>query len=93
MELRDKVNPGEYSGYLTLGCGNANPFAPEAAIFSGTVQSGSVLFLSEKTVMTNADGCAFTSFIVTPFGSNEMSAEFHEGKCDGGRLILRKSGR
>ncbi len=42
-------------------------------------------------------GCALTSFTVTPFGEDQVIAEWQEGNCpeapQGGQILLRKTGK
>jgi hypothetical protein len=105
FELREKESSGHFSGYSTMTCTAAGPLVgkrlnprlltlnrmdPEAAILSGRMESGSVLFRADKTVGADANGCAVTSFSLTPFGSNQLAAEWQEDTCAGGHTLLRK---
>jgi hypothetical protein len=68
-----------------------NRMNPEAAILTGAVEKGSIEFSVDKTVGADANGCAPTGFTLTPFGANQLAAEWREGgSCSGGRLILHK---
>jgi hypothetical protein len=105
FELREKESFGHFSGYSTMTCTAAGPLVgkrlnprlltlnrmdPEAAILSGRMESGSILFHADKTVGADANGCAVTSFSLTPFGSNQLAAEWQEQTCAGGHTLLRK---
>jgi len=100
-------SPGRFSGYSTMTCSAAGPLMPtkkvnprtltlnrmdpEAAILTGAMENGSIQFHTDKAVGTDSNGCAPTSFSLTPFGSNQLAAEWREDACQGGRMILRKS--
>jgi hypothetical protein len=68
-----------------------NKLNPADAILSGAMENGSIRFHVDKTIGTNSNGCAATSFTVTPFGSNQLAAEWQEGGCQGGHVILQKA--
>lgn len=102
--------PGHFSGFSSMTCVAAKPlmrqkgidrraFAlnrmdPEGAILSGKAENGSIQLHTDKTVGTDSNGCAPTSFTVTPFGSNQLAAEWREGtSCSGGNMILGKARR
>jgi len=63
---------------------------PLSAILTGTAKDGVITFRVDKTVGTAADGCALTSFTVTPFGSDEIAVDWQKGACAGGQMTLRK---
>jgi hypothetical protein len=67
-----------------------NRMNPAEAILSGAMESGSIRFHVDKTIGASANGCAVTSFTLTPFGSNQLAAEWQEGGCEGGHVILQK---
>jgi hypothetical protein len=102
LEMREAQAPSSYSGYSTLSCVNAsargrvNPASripPVAAILTGTPQNGSIRFHVDKTIGADANGCTATSFIATPFGTNQIAVQWQEGSCQGGQILLGKSGR
>src|ERR1022692_296191 len=68
-----------------------NKLNPADAILSGAMENGSIRFHVDKTIGTNSNGCAATSFTVTPFGSNQLAAEWQEGGCQGDHVILQKA--
>lgn len=100
-------DPGRFTGYSTLACGNFGPLmskedrnpaaatlnrmSPAGAILSGAMENGSIRFHVDKTVGTNSNGCAATSLTLTPFGTNQLAAEWQEGGCEGGHIILQKA--
>jgi hypothetical protein len=98
---------GHFTGYSTMTCNASGPLMatkridprkrtlntldPEAAIFSGTADNGSIELHADKIVNADANGCAPTSFSLAPFGANQLAAEWRENTCEGGRMILRKA--
>jgi len=66
---------------------------PVAMVLTGVPEEGSLHFVLDKTVVTPNDDCETTEFNVTPFGANQVAAEWREGVCRGTQLILNKSGR
>jgi hypothetical protein len=96
-----------FTGYSTMTCTATGPLMPnkkmdlrvsalnrmdpEAAIFTGAIEKGSIEFHVDKTVGADARGCAPTSFSLTPFGANQLAAEWREETCSGGHMILRKA--
>jgi hypothetical protein len=98
-----------FTGFSSMVCNDAGPLVgrgamsrkalalnrmdPEAAILSGTLERTSVELKTEKTVGADANGCAPVSFSLTPFGKGQLVAEFKEGTCSGGHMILRKGRR
>ena len=99
--------PDHFMGYSALTCRAFAPLVgkdrttaaaralnrvdPEAAILSGTVEKGSFEFKADKVVGTDSNGCAPTSFSLTPFGANLLAADWQEGACVGGHMILHKA--
>ena len=63
---------------------------PDAAMMTGAPEKGSIRFHIDKTIGTDANGCTVSDFTVTPFGVNTVAAEWQEGTCQGGNLLLRK---
>lgn len=66
---------------------------PMAAILSGTIKDGTVAFHVDKTIGTGLDGCALTSLTVTPFGTDEVAAEWQKTNCPGGQMTLSRSSK
>jgi hypothetical protein len=81
MNPKDRdVNP--IAGFLK----KANP---ASAILAGTVENGSIHFHVDKTIGDN-NGCLLTSVTLTPFGTGQIAAEWQEGSCQGGNMLLQK---
>jgi hypothetical protein len=68
-----------------------NRMSPAAVIVSGVMENGAIRLTVDKTVSTNSNGCAATSLTLTPFGTNQLAAEWQEGGCEGGHIILQKA--
>lgn len=68
-----------------------NRMNPEASVISGALENGAIAFHVDKTIGADGNGCAATSFTLTPFGKNEFAAEWQEATCRGGRVMLQKA--
>jgi hypothetical protein len=106
LELREN-EPSHFSGFSSLACANFAPLMSQqdrnaaaallnrmnaaTAILSGTMDNGSIKFHVDKTIGANSNGCAATSFTLTPFCANQLAAEWQEDKCQGGHIILQKA--
>ena len=106
IELHENP-PEHFTGYSSLACANFAPLmseqdrnpaaatlnrmSPASAVLSGAMENGSIRFHVDKTIGTNSNGCAATSFALTPFGANQLAAEWQEGTCQGGNIILQKA--
>jgi hypothetical protein len=112
LELRrNALEPEHVSGFPVLFCAPAatgpglrlgqNPVLPQmtpaSAVLGGTAKDGAIAFTVDKVIGRTIDGCAFTSFTVTPFGADQISAEWQEGDCAAGQragqILLRRTGR
>src|SRR5580692_6242930 len=58
--------------------------SPMSAVLTGTFQENSVQFTVDKVMGNAPGGCSLTSFTVTPFGVDLISAEWHEATCQSG---------
>jgi len=65
---------------------------PTAITLNGTPENGAIRFQVDKTVVSSMSSCATTSFIVTPFGTNRIAAEWREGLCQGGQILMARIG-
>jgi hypothetical protein len=100
---------GRFTGFSSVVCNHAGPLVskgavnrkaqalnrmdPEAAILSGTLEKTSVELTTEKTVGADTNGCATSAISLTPFGKNQLAAEWKETSCSGGHMVLRKARR
>jgi hypothetical protein len=63
---------------------------PDAAILTGAVEKGAIHFHADKTIGTDINGCAVTDLTITPFGASAVAAEWQEGTCQGGNLLMTR---
>jgi hypothetical protein len=105
LELRDKPE-GVTAGYANMTCRpiirrtgapavNTNEtilkaMTPMAAIMSGRMQDGAIAFHIDKPIGTPVDGCPFSSFTVTPFGTQQVAVEWQRGSCDSGQMTMTR---
>jgi hypothetical protein len=107
LELRRGLQPGTYSGFPVLVCipvtqpvirpGNPNQFLtqmnPAAAVLTGTAKDGGIDFHVDRIISKGASDCELTSFNVTPFGSDQIAAQWKETACPGGQILLKRLGQ
>jgi hypothetical protein len=107
LELRRGPQPGTYSGFPVLVCipvtqpvirpGNPNQFLtqmnPAAAVLTGTVKDGGIDFHVDRIISKGASDCELTGFNVTPFGSDQIAAQWKESNCPGGQILLKRLGQ
>jgi hypothetical protein len=105
LELKQN-DPSHYSAFSRFSCLNNEAIVhpkdanvlnnilthtnPDAAILTGAVEKGSIHFHADKTIGTDINGCAVTEFTVTPFGASAVAAEWLEGTCQGGSLLMQR---
>jgi hypothetical protein len=70
-----------------------NRMDPDSAILTGSLQNGAIRLHADKTIGTDINGCAVTSFTLTPFGANQLAAEWQAGECQGGHMMLARARR
>ena len=100
LEMRRSLEPGQVSGFPLLVCmpvtrsGNPNQLfaqmTPAAAVLTGTAQDGGLDFHVDRIISKGASNCELTSLTVTPFGSDQLAAEWKETACDGGQILLSR---
>lgn len=103
LELRNATEPGQITGYPVMVCVqipiiSSGPktiaqFTPASAVITGKQGDKSVDFTVDKTTSKGAGRCSFTSFTVTPFGTDQISAEWKQDQCPGGQMLLKRIGR
>jgi hypothetical protein len=71
----------------------AKSMSTVSAVLTGTRKDGAVAFHVDKAIGATFDGCALTSFTVTPFGNDEVAAEWQNGTCERGQIMLRRVGK
>jgi len=66
-------------------------FSPMSSVLTGTAEKGSVQFTVDKVIGKTSDGCSIQGMTVTPFGVDQLSAEWRDSACQGGQVLLKKS--
>jgi hypothetical protein len=104
LELRAGAMPGQYAGFPVLLCmqtpaggmRQTNPNAlfaqmvPQAAVATGTPKESGIDFHVDRVISKGASDCEMTSLNVTPFGSDQIAAEWKESNCAGGQILLNR---
>jgi hypothetical protein len=68
----------------------ARQMTPASAIMTGTVENGDLVFTVDRTIGKLGDGCSLTgTFKVSTFGLGKVVAQWQEGDCEGGQLLLQ----
>lgn len=101
LELRSAPEPGKIAGFPVLICipmpiTSPSPeklFTPSSAILSGTPNPTGIDFAVDKVTSKGGTFCSFTSFTVTPFGNDQLSAEWKQDVCGSGQMLLKRAGR
>ena len=108
LEIRPKEgDPAKLAGFPVLNCFPITMprfrgpdaqqqlmarFAPMSSVLSGIAEKGSVQFTVDKVIGKTPDGCSIEGMTVTPFGVDQLSAEWKDNTCKGGQMLLRKKG-
>lgn len=79
----DPKSPKQYNGLRA-------PDA-DAALLHGKVEDGSIRFKVVKAFGSDIYGCPMTSFTLTPFGVWMLMAEWQDGDCGKGELLLGRA--
>ena len=69
--------------------------SPVSGVLTGTNVNGTLTFTVDKTVGASSDGCSITAFTVTPFGTDQIAADWTEGNCakeHKGQMMLKRIG-
>ena len=101
LELRSTPEPGKVAGFPVLICipmpiTSPSPekfLTPASAILSGAPGPTGIDFTVDKVTSKGGTVCSFTSFTVTPFGNDQLSAEWKQDVCGNGQMLLRRIGR
>ena len=101
LELRGAPEPGKVAGFPVLICipmpiTSPSPekfLTPASAILSGTPGTTGIDFTVDKVTSKGGTFCSFTSFTVTPFGNDQLSAEWKQDPCGNGQMLLKRIGR
>ncbi len=66
---------------------------PDAAILTGTIEKGAIHLHTEKSIGADINGCSVSELTITPFGASGLVAEWKEGTCEGGNLMMQRAVR
>jgi len=65
--------------------------SPVSSVMTGTPQEDGLNFTVDQTIGTPADGCPLSGFSITDFGQGQVMAQWQEGTCPAGKMLLRKA--
>ena len=99
--------PGFFSGFETRSCVPTGMLvggrvekdvatlirdaSPISAIMTGSVINGDMVFQVEKTVGAQTGPCQLTGYSASPFGTGQLMAQWQEGSCPGGHMLLTRA--
>jgi len=66
--------------------------APVSAVLTGVTNKDGITFTVDKTLGEQPGDCGLSGFSVTGFGPGQLQAQWQEGKCDSGQMLLLKRG-
>jgi hypothetical protein len=107
LELRESP-PAVFTGYSKLTCWPIvqpqgrdringsyvmRSLSPTSAVMTGSLKNGAVVFHVDKTIGASVEGCTITGFTATPFGVDQVAAEWQDGFCGTGQVVLRRTAR
>lgn len=75
----------------SLVAGMVNEMRPVSAVATGSVVNGALEFQVGRNIGAAPDGCKPTAFTVSPFGASQIAAEWEEGSCQGGQMIMQRT--
>jgi len=64
--------------------------SPVSAVMTGSAQEGGLRFTIDQTIGTSGDGCELSGFTTTDVGLGQVMAQWQEGRCPAGKMLLRK---
>jgi hypothetical protein len=65
--------------------------APVSSVLTGAVQEEGLTFTVDQNIGTPGDGCSLSAFTITDFGSGQVMAQWQEGTCPAGKMLLTKA--
>ena len=103
LEMRvNPEQPDKLMGYLTKICFPAvgvqhrsaatiaNDIAPVSAVMIGTIDRDFIIFSIDQTDGTHLGDCPLTEFSTRVFGLGGLNAEWKDGTCESGSVLLTK---
>jgi hypothetical protein len=104
LEMRvNPEQPDKLMGYLTKTCFPAvgvqhrsaatlaNDISPVSSIMIGTIDRDYIVFAIDQTDGTHPGDCPLTEFSTRVFGLGGLNAEWKDGTCDSGSVLLTKA--
>ena len=65
--------------------------APVSSVMTGRPQDGGLSFTVDQTIGAPPDGCQLSGFNITDFGLSQVMAQWQEGTCPTGKMLLKKA--
>jgi hypothetical protein len=67
----------------------AKSMTPASTIMSGSVENNAIVFHIDKNIGIPLGGCVITGFTVSPFGGEQIAAQWQAGapSCQGGQMV------
>jgi hypothetical protein len=84
--LPDRVARQRMSGVI-------RQMEPVSAELTGSMENGAITFKVDKTIGIPSDGCTLTGYSISAFGLQQIAAQWQQGSCPGGQLILVRAQR
>jgi len=66
---------------------------PVSAELTGSMEGGAITFHVDKVIGIPWDGCTLTGYSISSFGQQQIAAQWQEGTCPPGQLILMRAQR
>lgn len=66
--------------------------APSSVIMTGVPQPTGISFTTDQAIGTEMSGCTLSALSITDFGNGQVAAQWQEGTCTPGRMMLFKKG-
>jgi hypothetical protein len=108
LELRENPQaPGHMLGFPSMTCTAFGidamrkqavspmlaPFNPTTGIMDGTWDKASMAIKFTVVKSLSSDNCPFTGLAITPMGTTAITAEWKEGECQSGNIVMQRTNR
>lgn len=64
---------------------------PASATMTASPRASGLIFTIDPSALPASNGCAITGFSLMDFGQGQVMAQWQEGTCQPGRILLRKT--
>ena len=68
-------------------------FNPTTGIMDGTWDRASMAIKFTVVKSLSSDNCHFTGLAITPMGTTAITAEWKEGECQSGNIVMQRTNR